>query len=85
MRLRAITRCYESELRKNPTLAGKITVQFTIQERGNVTGAKVVENTMGSPAVGNCVTKTVARFRFNPGPEGGSVTFKYPFVFQPQN
>ena len=84
-RLRAITRCYESELRKNPTLAGKITVQFTIQERGNVTGAKVVENTMGSPAVGNCVTKTVARFRFNPGPEGGSVTFKYPFVFQPQN
>lgn len=83
-RLRAITRCYESELRKNPTLAGKITVQFTIQERGNVTDAKVVENTMKSPAVGSCITAAVGRFRFNPGPDGGSVTFKYPFVFQPQ-
>ena len=84
-RLKSITRCYESELRKNPALAGKVTVSFTIEQRGNVTGAKAVENTTGSPAVADCVTRTVARFRFNPGPSGGSVTFRYPFVFQPQN
>lgn len=84
-RIRSITRCYESELRKNPGLAGKVTVTFTIQERGNVTGAKATENTTGSPAVADCVTRAISRFRFNPGPDGGSVTFRYPFVFQPQN
>jgi TonB family protein len=84
-RLKSITRCYESELRKNPSLSGKVTVTFTIQERGNVTDAKASENTTGSPAVADCVTRTISRFRFNPGPDGGSVTFRYPFVFQPQN
>ena len=84
-RLKSITRCYESELRKNPSLAGKVTVTFTIQERGNVTDARASENTTGSPAVAECVTRTISRFRFNPGPDGGSVTFRYPFVFQPQN
>lgn len=84
-RIKSITRCYESELRRNPSLAGKVTVTFTIQERGNVTGAKATENTTGSPAVADCVTRTISRFRFNPGPDGGSVTFRYPFVFQPQN
>ena len=84
-RLKAIQRCYENELRKNPSLKGKIKVEFTIEERGNVTGVRATENSMGSPAVANCVTKTVRRFRFNPGPDGGSVRFEYPFVFQPQN
>ncbi|MFW6086884.1 MAG: TonB family protein, partial [Myxococcota bacterium] len=84
-RLRAIQNCYESELRKDPSLAGKVAVEFTIEERGNVTGAKAVQNTTGSSAVGSCVVRTISRFRFNPGPEGGSVAFSYPFVFAPQN
>jgi len=84
-RIKSITRCYESELRRNPGLAGKVTVTFTIEQRGNVTGARATENTTGSPAVADCVTRTIRRFRFNPGPDGGSVTFRYPFVFQPQN
>jgi TonB family protein len=85
LRIKSITRCYESELRKNPSLAGKVTVTFTIQQRGNVTDAKATQNTTGSPGVAECVTRAIGRFRFNPGPEGGSVTFRYPFVFQPQN
>jgi len=83
-RLRAIQRCYETELRRNPTLEGKVTVQFTIVERGTVSNARATENTTGSPAVAQCVVSTVRRFRFNPGPEGGSVSFSYPFVFAPQ-
>ncbi len=84
-RIRAIQRCYENELRRNPSLEGKVTVQFTIVERGTVTGARATENTTGSPAVASCVVSTVRRFRFNPGPEGGSVSYSYPFVFAPQN
>ncbi len=84
-RIRAIKACYEKQLRRNPTLKGKVTVQFTIQERGNVTGISVTTNTTNDPQLAQCVTQTVGRFRFNPGPEGGSVTFSYPFVFAPQN
>lgn len=84
-RISAIQRCYERELRNNPTLAGRVLVRFTIQEAGTVSGATAVENTTGSPAVANCVVDTIRRFRFNPGPEGGSVTYSYPFVFAPQN
>jgi len=84
-RLRAIQTCYERELRNNPTLAGRVLVRFTIRPTGTVSGASAAENTTGSPAVAQCVVSTISRFRFNPGPEGGAVTFAYPFVFAPQN
>ena len=84
-RIRAIQTCYERELRNNPTLAGRVLVRFTIQTTGTVSGARATENSTGSPAVATCVVRTISRFRFNPGPEGGSVTFAYPFVFAPQN
>jgi TonB family protein len=84
-RIRAIQMCYEQQLRRNPTLAGKVTIEFTIQPRGNVTDVHVKENSTNDAAVGTCVANTVAGFRFNPGPQGGSVTYAYPFVFAPQN
>jgi outer membrane biosynthesis protein TonB len=85
-RLGGIRACYERELRKNPTLAGKVTIEFAIEERGNVSGVKVAENTTGDTAVGECVANEIKRIpTFNPGPEGGKVVFSYPFVFAPQN
>jgi hypothetical protein len=84
-RLGGIRACYERELRKNPTLAGKVTIEFAIEERGNVSGVKVAENTTGDVAVGECVANEIKRIpTFNPGPEGGKVIFSYPFVFAPQ-
>ncbi len=83
-RLAGIKRCYESELRNNPGLKGKVVVQFVIQVSGSVTNVKATQNTTGSASVANCVTGIVRRLRFRPGPEGGSVTFEYPFVFAPQ-
>ena len=84
-RIRAITMCYEMQLKRNPSLAGKVTTEFTIQPRGNVTDVKITANTTGDDAVGQCVANTIRAIRFNPGPEGGSVVFSYPFVFAPQN
>lgn len=83
-RIGAIRACYERQLKRNPTLAGKVTVEFTILTTGSVSRVAVKENTTGDEAIGRCVSKTVGRFRFNPGPEGGSVTFAYPFVFARQ-
>jgi TonB family protein len=84
-RIGAIRACYEKELRRNPTLAGKVTIEFTIQPQGNVTGVKVAANSTGDDNVGVCVKNAVGSFRFNPGPDGGSVSFSYPFVFAPQS
>jgi len=84
-RLRAIQICYEQQLRRNPGLQGKVTVEFTIEQSGTVSKAVATSNTTNDPAVASCVVDTVKRFRFNPGPEGGSVSYSYPFVFAPQN
>lgn len=83
-RMGVIRGCYERELRRDPTLAGKIAVEFTIQTTGSVSGVHTTENTTHSEPVGACVVSTVSRFRFNPAPTDGSVTFEFPFVFAPQ-
>jgi TonB family protein len=83
-RVRAIRRCYERELGRNPNLEGKVTVAFSVMESGTVAHSRVVENTSHNAALGRCVASTLGRMRFHPGPEGGSVDFRYPFVFAPQ-
>jgi len=84
-RLKAIQICYEQQLRRNPSLQGKVTVEFTIEMSGTVSKANATANTTNDAAVASCVVDAVKRFRFNPGPEGGSVTYSYPFVFAPQS
>jgi TonB family protein len=83
-RIRAIQACYERSLRQNPNAAGRVVVRFTIQPSGTVSNASAVENSTGDAGVASCVVGTVSRFRFSPGPTGGSVTVSYPFVFAPQ-
>ncbi|MBC7173694.1 MAG: TonB family protein, partial [Polyangiaceae bacterium] len=84
-RIRAIQACYERSLRQSPNAAGRVVVRFTIETSGTVSGASAAENTTGDPGVATCVVETVSRFRFSPGPTGGSVTVSYPFVFAPQS
>jgi len=79
-RMRSIQDCYERELKRDPSLAGKIEVEFTIGESGRVEDAAVVTNSMGSDAAGNCIVGRVRRWRF-PAPDGGSVTVTFPFIF----
>lgn len=84
-RIAGIQRCYEAQLVRDPTLRGRLVISFTIGTDGRVSEVVVRENSVGSPAVAACVTDVISRFRFSPGPTGGSVTFAYPFVFAPQN
>ena len=76
--------CYERELKRNPKLAGKIVVRFTIDEEGRVTGAAIEDNTLGEKAVAACIISRFERFRF-PKPDGGAVTAAYPFIFAPSS
>ncbi|MEM9195593.1 MAG: AgmX/PglI C-terminal domain-containing protein, partial [Myxococcota bacterium] len=81
----AFRRCYENALRNNPSLAGRVTVGFTIQPRGNVSGARATSNTTGDAGLASCVVRVISSLRWREGPEGGSVNFSYPFIFAPQN
>lgn len=76
-----ITSCYERPLQRNHTLAGRVTINFTIGEGGRVTRASAVQNTV-SPEVGTCIERRIRSIRF-PSPRGGPATFQFPFIFQP--
>jgi TonB family protein len=80
-RLGALKGCYEQALKRNPQLSGKVTIRFTISGSGKVTTARTTLNEL-TPQVGNCMVAAFKRFRFPP-PEGGTVTFEYPFMFTP--
>ncbi|HLM47646.1 MAG TPA: AgmX/PglI C-terminal domain-containing protein [Myxococcaceae bacterium] len=81
-RLKAIQNCYEKELKRNPSLKGKVLVRFSILPSGRTGDIEIEENTLGSDAVGSCI-RTVIRswvFPFKPDDE---VPVAYPFVFSP--
>lgn len=84
MRSSAVRACYERELRQKPRLRGSVLVEFTIQPRGNVTSVTAKRNTTGDDAVVACVTSTIKRFRFNPGPKQ-EVTYQHRFTFVPRS
>lgn len=84
LRMRAIQLCYERQLGRDAAIEGRVSVEFTIQPRGNTTNVRATSNSTGSANVARCATETIGRIRFDSGPEGGSVTFSFPLVFAPQ-
>lgn len=82
---RRLQGCYESELKKDPTLQGVVKVRFTIEVTGRVSKSKTIQNSMGSSAVAKCIENNIKRWRFKSKPKGGSVTIAYPFYFTPSS
>jgi hypothetical protein len=76
--------CYEHGLAKNPTLAGKIVIEFTIAVDGSVTRATEVTNELPDREVAACVAKSFYTLCFD-RPEGGTGTVKvtYPIMLAP--
>jgi TonB family protein len=75
--------CYESGLRSNPALAGKVVVRFLIDRAGAVTNAQAQSSTIGDETVVACVVRAFTTLSF-PEPENGSVTVTYPVLFSPE-
>lgn len=76
--------CYERALRNDPTLAGRIVVSVRVASNGNVCGASLSQNTLGSPGVGECVLGLFRGKRF-PGATGGKcVDVNVPLSFTPR-
>jgi hypothetical protein len=69
--------CYESELRSNPSLEGRVSLQFMVDASGRVATSSATG--AGMTSVASCVSTAARRWTFpaSEGPTG--VT--YPFVF----
>lgn len=80
-RMPSIRACYEKELRRDPELAGRVTVRFVIDRSGAVKYAALRASDLDNPLVESCVVSEVRDLRF-PAPRGtGTVVVSYPFVF----
>ncbi|MCB9689256.1 MAG: AgmX/PglI C-terminal domain-containing protein [Alphaproteobacteria bacterium] len=75
--------CYQRELTKEPTLAGKVVVKFVIAASGDVAAAEIKSSTLGNAAVEECIRGRVLRMTFPQPGGGGVVVVSYPFVFSP--
>jgi hypothetical protein len=73
--------CYDQELPRKPTLAGRIAVQFAISPVGQVITSVMQSTSMDDARVENCVVNAVRRWEF-PRPVGGGIAIViYPFSF----
>jgi TonB family protein len=79
--LGAIKLCYDQELRRNPKLAGKVTMEVSVTATGTVAAADVVSSSLKNGTVESCIARTIKRWRF-PKPKDGDVIFTYPFIFE---
>jgi hypothetical protein len=84
MKLRGLQDCYERELKKTPSLSGRLAIAFTLDGEGAVTEARVESNEMGNAAVADCLVTRLKRFKF-PKSDCASVTVSYPFIFVKTN
>jgi hypothetical protein len=78
----AIQQCYEKELKRNPSLKGKVVVRFSISSAGRTKDIDIEENTLNNEAVAACIKTTIRGWVFPFKPDS-DVAVAYPFVFSP--
>jgi hypothetical protein len=75
--------CYETGLRTDPGLQGRVTVKFVIDRTGAVAVAADGGSDIPDEGVRRCVVASFLSLSF-PSPESGSVTVVYPIAFSPE-
>ncbi len=75
--------CYEQELNKEPNLAGKVAVAFTIDPTGAVSDAQVSETSLNNTTTESCMLSRIRRWRFPEPKGGGIVSVTFPWIFKP--
>ena len=75
-----ITYCYETALIANPSIKGKITMEWKIRMSGAVGEVRIKSSTVRSPEIYDCIKSAIKTWRF-PQPVGNEVVVSYPFIF----
>ncbi|RKH05539.1 TonB family protein [Corallococcus sp. CA053C] len=78
----SIQRCYEKELKRDPTLKGRVMVRFNLKPDGRAGNIEVDESTLGSEGVSSCIITTIRGWKF-PFQPSDDVPVSYPFIFSP--
>ncbi len=81
----ALYRIYNRELRKNPTLQGKVVIRLTIEPDGAVSACSMESSDMDSPGLESKIVARVAKFNFGPKEGVPAVTILYPIDFLPSS
>lgn len=79
----ALYRIYNRELRRDPTLRGKMVLRITIEPDGSVSASSVESTDLNSPALVSEILARVNRFNFGPKEGVPAVTILYPIDFLP--
>ncbi len=77
----AVKYCFEKELQINPSLSGKVVLQWTVNASGKVSKAYVSSTTLKNKKVESCMVRVAKRWRFEE-PKGGHCVISYPFTFK---
>ncbi len=75
--------CYRTELQKDHSLEGRITVEFVIAPTGRVIQSSIAGDTMANESVAQCILRTVNLWRFPSTTGGAMARVRYPFIFRP--
>jgi outer membrane biosynthesis protein TonB len=79
----ALYRIYNRELRKNPTLQGKMVLRLTIEPDGKVSACTVDSSDMDSVSLDKKIAARVKKFNFGVKEDVPSITILYPIDFLP--
>ncbi len=79
----SLYRIYNVELRKDPTLRGKVLMRISIEASGEVSLCKVESTDLASPELVARIVERVRRFNFGPKEGVQKVTILYPIDFLP--
>ena len=79
----ALYRIYNTELRKDPTLRGKMVLRITIEPSGPVSACAVESTNMNAPEFCAQIVDRVKKFNFGPKDGVPKTTILYPIDFLP--
>jgi len=75
--------CYSPVAQKNPSVAGRIALQWTLGADGRPTAVTVTQDTLSDPSVAACLRGRAKNWQFPP-PEGGVGVVRAPFDLRMQ-
>ena len=73
--------CADRVVQELTTQEGHITVQWTVNDKGEVLEPMVTENTLGENAVGDCFLDLLKALKFPPTPSFTKTTVLYTFRY----
>ena len=81
--LHEIKKCYELELKSNPSLKGKVSVRFIVDTDGSTESVEVNESSIKSQRMQSCIVSKISSWNFSRPRNNSKVTVNYPFSFSP--